>query len=66
MTDTKYYLCNAYRDAIIDQYVTNMVKANVNNFVISRLRQDVWSILQFECKLNVYNQFKEDLLYTSF
>jgi hypothetical protein len=62
MTDTKYYLCNAYRDAIHDQYRTNMVKNNINNFVISQLRIRVWDELEFECRLNVHEQLKEDLL----
>jgi len=59
MNDTKYYLCNAYRDAIHDQYRTNMVKNNVNNFVISQLRRDVYDNLEFECRLNVNRQLCE-------
>ena len=62
MNDTKYYLCNAYRDAIHDQYRTNMVKNNVNNFVISQLRLNVYDNLEFECRLNVNRQLREDLL----
>jgi hypothetical protein len=61
MTDTKYYLCDAYRDAIHDQYRTNMVKANINNFVISQLRVGVWDELELECKSNVHEQLKEQL-----
>ena len=61
MTDTKYYLCNADRDAIHDQYRTNMVKASINNFVISQLRIRVWDELEFECRSNIYRQLKEQL-----
>ena len=59
MNSTKHYLCNAYRDAIHDQYRTNMVKNNVNNFVISQLRRDVYDNLEFECRLNVNRQLCE-------
>jgi hypothetical protein len=61
MTDTKYYLCNAYRDAIYDQYRTNVVKNNVNNFVLSQLSRDVYDNLEFECRLNVHRQLCEQL-----
>ena len=61
MNDTKYLLCTAYRNAIHDQYRTNMVKANINNFVISQLRISVWDGLEFECRPNIYRQLKEQL-----
>lgn len=56
---TKYYLCNTYRDAIHDQYRTNMVKASINNFVIRQLRVGVWDQLEFECRFNVHRQLSE-------